>query len=104
LKCYGSARNARRRCFFRLTDLEMEGYNKFIPYYLHPECTYSVGLSRSNFRNKVSVGSNPWTKRDDLVNLAKICERYAEVGTRALAQSHLTCRRARKRAKRRERS
>jgi len=66
--------------FFDLTDLEMEGYNKFIPYYLHPECTYSVGLSRSNFRNKVSVGSNPWTKRDDLVNLAKICERYGGGG------------------------
>ena len=66
--------------FFDLTDLEMEGYNKFIPYYLHPECTYSVGLSRSNFRNKVSVGSNPWTKRGDLVNLAKICERYGGGG------------------------
>ena len=66
--------------FFDLTDLEMEGYNKFIPYYLHPKCTYSVGLSRSNFRNKVSVGSNPWTKRDDLVNLAKICERYGGGG------------------------
>jgi hypothetical protein len=65
---------------FDITDQELEGYNKFIPYYLHPECTYSVGLSRSSFRNKVSVGSNPWTKREDLVNLAKICERYGGGG------------------------
>jgi hypothetical protein len=65
---------------FDITDQELEGYNKFIPYYLHPECTYSVGLSRSSFRNKVSVGSNPWTKRADLVNLAKICERYGGGG------------------------
>jgi hypothetical protein len=65
---------------FDITDQELEGYNKFIPYYLHPECTYSVGLSRSSFRNKVSVGSNPWTKLADLVNLAKICERYGGGG------------------------
>ncbi len=66
--------------FFDITDQELEGYNKFIPYYLHPECTYSVGLSRSSFRNKVSVGSNPWTKSERLVNLAKICERYGGGG------------------------
>ena len=66
--------------FFDLTDQDMEGYNKFIPYYLHPESTYSIGLSRSSFRNKVSVGSNPWTKTQNLVNLAKICERYGGGG------------------------
>ena len=66
--------------FFDITDQELEGYNKFVPYYLHPESTYSVGLSRSSFRNKVSVGSNPWTKAENLVNLAKICERYGGGG------------------------
>jgi hypothetical protein len=66
--------------FFDITDHELEGYNKFIPYYLHPECTYSVGLSRSSFRTKVSVGSNPWAKAEKFVNLAKICERYGGGG------------------------
>ena len=47
--------------FFDLMDYELEGYNKFVPYYLHPDSTYSVGLSKSSFRTKVSVGSNPWT-------------------------------------------
>jgi len=67
---------------FDITDLPTEGYNKFIPYYLHPEGTYVVGLSKSSFRVKVSVGTNPWTKKpvEDLVNLAAICERYGGGG------------------------
>jgi hypothetical protein len=79
--------------FFDITDQDLEGYNKFIPYYLHPECIYSVGLSKSSFRVKVSVGSNPWAQSDRFVNLAKICERYgggghARVGAISFDVSH----------------
>ena len=66
--------------FFDVSDHELEGYNKFIPYYLHPESIYSVGLSKSSFRVKVSVGSNPWAPQEPTVNLAKICERYGGGG------------------------
>ena len=66
--------------FFDVTDHDLEGYNKFIPYYLHPESVYSVGLSKSSFRVKVSVGSNPWAPREPEVNLARICERYGGGG------------------------
>ena len=66
--------------FFDVTDYDLEGYNKFIPYYLHPESVYSVGLSSSSFRVKVAVGSNPWTTRQNMVNLARICERYGGGG------------------------
>jgi hypothetical protein len=66
--------------FFDITDLDQEGYNKFIPYYLHPDSIYSIGLSKSSFRVKVSVGSNPWSKREPAVNLAKVCERYGGGG------------------------
>lgn len=66
--------------FFDVTDHELEGYNKFIPYYLHPESIYSVGLSKSSFRVKVSVGSNPWAPNEPAVNLAKVCERYGGGG------------------------
>jgi hypothetical protein len=66
--------------FFDVTDQELEGYNKFIPYYLHPDSIYSVGLSKSSFRAKVSVGSNPWAPTNRMVNLAKICERYGGGG------------------------
>jgi hypothetical protein len=68
--------------YFDITDQPQEGYNKFIPYYLHPHATYSIGLSKSSFRTKVSVGSNPWTKVDParMVNLAQVCERYGGGG------------------------
>ena len=67
---------------FDITDQPTEGYNKFIPYFLHPEATYNVGLSRSSFRTKVAVGTNPWTTvpPKDLVNIAAICERYGGGG------------------------
>jgi hypothetical protein len=68
--------------YFDITDHPLEGYNKFIPYYLHPEATYSIGLSRSSFRTKIAVGSNPWTPvpAEQMVNLALICERYGGGG------------------------
>jgi hypothetical protein len=68
--------------FFDITDHPLEGFNKFIPYYLFPNATYSIGLSKSSFRTKVAVGSNPWTKADPakMVNLAQVCERYGGGG------------------------
>jgi len=66
--------------FFDVSDYELEGYNKFVPYYLQPQSIYSVGLSKSSFRVKVSVGSNPWAPSEPVVNLARICERYGGGG------------------------
>ncbi|HZQ21495.1 MAG TPA: phosphoesterase [Terriglobales bacterium] len=66
--------------FFDVTGYDLEGYNKFVPYYLHPQSIYSVGLSKSSFRVKVSVGSNPWAPKAPTVNLAKVCERYGGGG------------------------
>ncbi len=68
--------------FFDITDHPLEGFNKFIPYYLYSDATYSIGLSKSSFRTKVAVGSNPWTKADPakMVNLAAVCERYGGGG------------------------
>jgi len=68
--------------FFDISDRLLEGFNKFIPYYLYPNAIYSIGLSKSSFRTKVAVGSNPWTKADPakMVNLAQVCERYGGGG------------------------
>jgi hypothetical protein len=72
--------------FFDVSEYDdMEGYSKFIPYYLHPECTYSVGVSRSSFRSKISVGSNPWAARKRTHDLAQICERYGGGGHAVVA-------------------
>ncbi|MDP9037774.1 MAG: phosphoesterase [Acidobacteriota bacterium] len=67
---------------FDITDRVTEGYNKFIPYYLLPDAVYNVGLSRSSFRTKVAVGTNPWATlpAEELANVAAICERYGGGG------------------------
>lgn len=65
---------------FDLIDEGYEGFNKFIPYYLHPETTYSVALTRGLHRTKISVGSNPWAPVPRTHNIAKICERYGGGG------------------------
>jgi hypothetical protein len=65
---------------FDLVDEGYEGFNKFIPYYLYPETTYSVALTRGSVRTKISVGSNPWAPVPRTHNIAKICERYGGGG------------------------
>src|ERR1035438_2817749 len=66
--------------YFDLVGDGLEGYNKFIPYYLFPDSVYTVSVSTSSFRTKVSVGSNPWAKEPVNFNLASICERYGGGG------------------------
>jgi hypothetical protein len=65
---------------FDLTGHDLEGYNKFIPYYLYPAGIYTVAVSPSSFRTKISVGSNPWAPVEPTHNLASICERYGGGG------------------------
>lgn len=65
---------------FDLIDEGYEGFNKFIPYYLHPQTSYSVALTRGPQRTKISVGSNPWAPKPRTHNIAKICERYGGGG------------------------
>ncbi len=71
---------SRGTIFFDIADHQMEGYNKFIPYSLFPEATYTVSVSLASFRTKISVGSNPWAPKPPEHNLATICERYGGGG------------------------
>ncbi len=66
--------------FFDVSDDDLEGYNKFIPYFLHPHAVYSVGVSASATRAKVSVGTNPWNTAKADQNLASLCEKYGGGG------------------------
>jgi hypothetical protein len=68
--------------FFDLLDRSTEAISKFIPYYLFPQATYTVGVTKSSFRTKISVGTNPWTKvpARRLENIAEICEQYGGGG------------------------
>ncbi|HEY6443996.1 MAG TPA: hypothetical protein VIY66_11730 [Candidatus Acidoferrales bacterium] len=66
--------------YFDVSDLDLEGYNKFVPYYLYPDALYSVGVSASPVRAKISVGTNPWKEASAEVNLAALCEKYGGGG------------------------
>ncbi len=90
----GRARQDDGVVFFDLAGYDVEGYNKFIPYYLFPTSLYTVSVSPSSFRTKISVGSNPWAPQAPTHNLATICERYgggghARVGAISLAPGEL---------------
>jgi hypothetical protein len=76
----GSGSCERGVIYFDLVESGVEGYNKFIPYYLFPDSAYTVSVSTSSFRTKVSVGSNPWVREPLRHNLATICERYGGGG------------------------
>ena len=66
--------------YFDVSDLDLEGYNKFIPYLLHPECVYSVSVSASPVRAKISLGTNPWNQATANQNLASLAEKYGGGG------------------------
>lgn len=66
--------------FFDVSDLDLEGYNKFIPYLLHPECVYSISVSGSAVRAKVSLGTNPWNQASADQNLASLAEKFGGGG------------------------
>ncbi len=66
--------------WFDLIDTQLAGYNKFVPYYLFPESTYTVSVLDCGFRAKISVGSNPWAASEPRRNLADLCESYGGGG------------------------
>src|SRR5256885_10742450 len=76
---------------FDLVDEGYEGFNKFIPYYLFPDATYTVALTRAPQRTKISVGSNPWAQRPRRHNIATICERYGGGGNAGVGAASVAC-------------
>lgn len=53
---------------------------KFVTYALWPESAYSVVLSRSSSKCKISIGYNPWAPIERKHNIAAICERHGGGG------------------------
>ena len=69
-----------RVIYVDLTADLIEVAGKFVTYALYPESTYSVLLSRSKSKCKISVGYNPWSPFPRRHNIAAICERYGGGG------------------------
>jgi hypothetical protein len=63
-----------------LADEVIEVAGKFVTYALHPESAYSVLVSRSRAKCKISIGYNPWSPVPRRHNIAAICERYGGGG------------------------
>jgi hypothetical protein len=74
------ARYERGVVSFDVAEDGIDAHNKFIPYFLYPDCHYVVGVSLSATRAKVSVGSNPWQSARRTVNIAELCEKYGGGG------------------------
>ena len=66
--------------FFDLTEDQVENLNKFIAYDMFPTAAYTVNVSSSGSRAKVSIGSNPWARPAQAHNLSKIAEKYGGGG------------------------
>jgi len=66
-----------------LVDLSgevIEVAGKFVTYALYPKSAYSVMLTRSKSKCKISVGYNPWSGVTRTHDVAKLCERYGGGG------------------------
>lgn len=65
---------------YDLSDQKLSSVSKFVPYYLHPDAHYVVGVMLMPGRSKISVGSNPWKSARRTANIASICGRYGGGG------------------------
>lgn len=63
-----------------LTDEVTEVAGKFITYALYPESTYSVMVTRSKSRCKLSIGYNPWSGTERRHDISAICSRHGGGG------------------------
>ncbi|MCL2776409.1 MAG: hypothetical protein FWD73_00285 [Polyangiaceae bacterium] len=63
-----------------LSNVIVDVAAKFVTYALWPESAYSVLLSRSHTKCKISIGYNPWSKLPRMHDIAAICERYGGGG------------------------
>jgi hypothetical protein len=63
-----------------VSDRLIDVAGKFVTYACFPNSAYSVLLSRSKSKCKISVGYNPWSPTPRRHNIAAICERYGGGG------------------------
>ncbi len=63
-----------------LSHVVLDVAGKFVTYALYPDSAYSVLLTRSKSKCKISIGYNPWCKTPRTHNIAAICERYGGGG------------------------
>lgn len=63
-----------------LSAVTIDAAAKFVTYALWPDSAYSVSLTSSSSKCKISIGYNPWAPTERRHNIAAICERYGGGG------------------------
>jgi hypothetical protein len=63
-----------------LSEYVIDVAAKFVTYAYWPESAYSVLLTRSATKTKLSIGYNPWSPLPRKHDIAKICERHGGGG------------------------
>ena len=63
-----------------LSEALLDVAGKFVTYALYPKSAYSVVLTRSKAKCKLSIGYNPWCATPRTHNIAEICERHGGGG------------------------
>lgn len=63
-----------------LTKSDLDSAPKFVTYALFPDRAYSVVVTRSKKKCKLSIGYNPWCGAPRTHDIAKICERHGGGG------------------------
>ncbi|HSQ65997.1 MAG TPA: hypothetical protein VLM85_22400 [Polyangiaceae bacterium] len=72
-----------------LGDHDLEVASKFVTYALFPDKPYSIVLTHSPKRCKLSIGYNPWAPAPRTHHIASICERYGGGGHPAVGAVNL---------------
>lgn len=73
-----------------LSQSVLESAAKFVTYALWPDSAYSVLLTRSASKCKISIGYNPWSPIPRTHNIAQICERHGGGGHPVVGAISLT--------------
>lgn len=73
-----------------LSNVVVEVAAKFVTYALWPASAYSVVLTCSSSKCKISIGYNPWSNVPRTHNIASICERHGGGGHPVVGAISLT--------------
>lgn len=73
-----------------LSAMVVEVAAKFVTYALWPESAYSVLVTRSSSKCKISIGYNPWSPIPRTHDIARICERHGGGGHPVVGAISLT--------------
>jgi len=76
--------------FVDLSAENIDVASKFVTYALFPQSLYSIVLTRSPSKCKISIGYNPWGPRPRTHQIASICERYGGGGHPVVGAISLT--------------